>query len=413
MRFRILFISVFALFGVYTIYWFVLANRLEHKITDWIEAKRHEGVEVTYESLKVHGFPYRLEVEWLKPTFSVRGGAVPFRWQSPLLMMEMLPWKPTHVLVLTKESSLEIEHTPFGTLGIKVSGGRASMVASVSGQPKRADAVAEKICWSGSLHPGQSSTADHSEIHFRVPDDAEKAVTATNPSGPTLSKFAFSTTDIRLANVPQNPYGNTISFVQSQIEVRGTTPPGREAVQMAAWRDAGGTLEVPQFLAKWGSFDTKVSGTLSLDEEMRPLGAFIVKVKGYEALIDYLRATSRIDGEMATNAKETFGMIVQSGSEEDEGRIAVPITFQGGRLFFGPVLVARLPSLTPFLIPAAASASAASSPAKPAMSAPPVKAVQPETISKARQLPASRPQPAFKSPAAPAFTFNPIKVAGC
>lgn len=410
MRFRIIFVSVIALFGLYAIYWFVLANRLEHKITQWVEAKRQQGVSVTYESLKVKGFPYRLEVEWLKPTFASSGGAAPFRWQSPLLVMELLPWKPTHVLVLTEESSLEIDHTPFGRLGVKVSGGRASVVASVSGQPQRADAVAEKVCWSSSSHPGQSSTADRTEMHYRLEAAAEKAVAATNPSGPVLSKFAFSTNNIRLANVPQNPYGNTINFIQSQFDIRGATSPGRDVAQMSAWRDAGGTLEVPRFLAKWGNLDTKVSGTLTLDEEMRPLGAFVVKVKGYEALIDYMRATSRIDEQMAANAKETFGMIVQSGPEEDEGRIAIPITFQGGRLFFGPVLVARLPSLTPFLMPAAVpqqAVAAAPSTTRSAASAPPVRAVQPEAMPKAVPLPAHQPQ------ATPTFTFNPIKIAGC
>jgi hypothetical protein len=358
MRYRILFISLITAIAAYVVYWMVLSGHLKKTIAAWIETEHQAGIDISYDKLTISGFPYRFEVRLVKPVVAMSKGNTPFRWTSPLLVTESLAWRPNHVVVLTEESHLEIDKTPYGRVSLGIKGGKASFVTALRGQLKRADAVADSLSIELASKPKDISTVGHVEAHLRTEYDySAHKDGALNPNGPPLDNLALSFTDIHLAGLPKNPYGNKIAVLQSEIELRGTTPPARNVKQMGDWRDRGGTFEFSHFILKWGDFDAKASGTMTLDKEMRPLGAFVVKVKGYGPLIDYLDAIHVIDGELAANARAAMNMIVQSGSVGDEGRVAIPIALQGGRFFFGPLPLAKVPSILPYLVPPAVPAT--------------------------------------------------------
>jgi hypothetical protein len=350
MRPRIFLISLVTAILAYTVYWLVVSAHFKSRIAEWIEARKLEGIEVTYDKLSVSGFPYRFEVEIVKPVLARPGQGLAFKWTSPLMLLESLAWKPNHIVVLTGSSSLEVENTPVGNASFTIKGGKASFVSALDGDLKRASAAADGLSINLAAKPGQTSTTGHVEAHFRTEYDYPQPKAGDiGPNAPPLDSLAFSFQDVYLPGLPQNPYGNRIALWQAQIELRGITPPARLAQQMEAWRDRGGTIELLQFALKWGAYDAKATGTLALDKEMKPLGAFVVKVKGYEPLIDYLHASGYIDKDLADDAKSSLNVIVQSGRVEDEGRVSVPIVMQGGRFFFGPLPLAKLPSIAPLL----------------------------------------------------------------
>ncbi len=345
-------VTVLALIVAYTGYWFILADRMQTEAELRIEAYRDQGLEITYDALSVSGFPYRLELVIENLKLGVSGDAEIFSMRSPKVLFETLPWKPNHVLAIMPVAKVYSDPAHMGAIEASINESKASIKFGLNGSPKRISTVAETVNWHFVDKPDFVSTAGHSEFHYRKSKKSKQESEALeeDPDAPMLGEFAIKLTDIDLADIPVTPYGSIINILQSQIELKGDVLPGRNISQMIRWRDSGGTLEVVDFLLNWGELDAKVSGTLALDEEMRPLGAFVLKVKGYEPLIDYLQAHGHIDGEMAANTKATLGMVAGEANTTDAGRISIPVTMQGGRLFVGPLPVDRLEPITKYLL---------------------------------------------------------------
>jgi hypothetical protein len=359
MRYRVLLFAVIGFVLAYSAYWLVLLNHMRYTVGVFIEARHQQGINITYDKISYAGFPYRFEIDLLNPVISRPAAAKPFKWTSPRLLVESLAWNPGHMVVLTETSKLEVDNTPLGHIEMNINGGKASIITAGAGNIKRASAVADTFSLTYSSSPDKVISASHSEVHLRTELDFPKEPESAEPKGPPLYGpplygpplygIAFSFADLRIAGLRANPFGDKITLLQAQLELRGMTEPARAAKQMAAWRDRGGVLEMPQFALQWGGFDAKASGTLALDKEMRPLASFVVKVKGWEPLPDYLREAKFIDRELSDDISATLGVIVQTSSIEDEGRVTIPIAVQDGRLFFGPLPLLRVPSIDPML----------------------------------------------------------------
>jgi hypothetical protein len=164
-----------------------------------------------------------------------------------------------------------------------------------------------------------------------------------SPKEPLQWQFAAKAQDIAGDRLAVSPYGRVIEELQVVMELHGAgLGPGATLQAIAAWRDNGGTVDVPSFMQKWGELDVKLSGSVTLDRQFRLLGALTAQVRGFEPVIDRLQQDGVIDAQEALTAKETLGSI--AGSVENQ-RLTVPITLQGGRMFVGPLPVANLQPL--------------------------------------------------------------------
>src|SRR3546814_11802892 len=61
----------------------------------------------------------------------------------------------------------------------------------------------------------------------------------------------------------------------------GALPPGPPSQAIEAWRQNGGTVEIPWLNLVWGPLDLRAKGTATLDGRMRPLGALTADIRGY------------------------------------------------------------------------------------------------------------------------------------
>lgn len=59
-RYVVLAVGLLTFLAGYTVFWFVAASNLEDRVARWRDAAESRGFSVSYESLEVHGYPFRL-----------------------------------------------------------------------------------------------------------------------------------------------------------------------------------------------------------------------------------------------------------------------------------------------------------------------------------------------------------------
>ena len=66
--------------------------------------------------------------------------------------------------------------------------------------------------------------------------------------------------DAALPAAPQGPLGRTVARIRAYITVVGAIPERSQAAAMAAWRDAGGPVELHNLVVNWGPLAVLAAG---------------------------------------------------------------------------------------------------------------------------------------------------------
>ncbi len=138
--------------------------------------------------------------------------------------------------------------------------------------------------------------------------------------------------------------GQTIRSVQIALDIAGPFPAGPLREALAAWRDAGGAVEVRSFALDWPPAGAAGTGTLALDEALQPMGAATVKFQGFFDIVAALQAKGYVHEREASMAKIVLGMLARpapAGAPE----LSLPITVQDRKLSAGPVTLMETPEV--------------------------------------------------------------------
>src|SRR6185295_8822537 len=94
----------------------------------------------------------------------------------------------------------------------------------------------------------------------------------------------------------------------------GPLQQGPLAESVAAWRDAGGIIEVNRLALRWGPLDGDGDGTLALDAANRPLAAFTMRIRGYTETVDALTAAGAMKPRDAGTLKIALNLFARQDS---------------------------------------------------------------------------------------------------
>ena len=158
-------------------------------------------------------------------------------------------------------------------------------------------------------------------------------------------EFNFALEDATVTKPSSLPLGDLIQRVEMDAYVAGTLHPGRPSESLAAWRDAGGVLQIQRFVANWGPLAVTAEGTLALDSQMQPLFAGTATVRGYGEAIDALEQARMMAPNQATGAKIALAAMAKPADDGGPPAAKLPITIQDGFLFVGPLKLARMPRI--------------------------------------------------------------------
>jgi len=326
-------VLLLVLAGAYSAYWFVAAGRIEAGLGEWAQSLRAQNLDLSWRAIRVGGFPLAFRVE-LDDARLRDGGTGPGGQISiPVLSGSASPWN-LHVWQLAAPGGVGAVAGPGERPVARLSARAASGSVAVSGE-------AGTALWLGL----SDATADiGAHIAAREAD-----LWLTLPSHPPQTHteraigVALALRGVTLPAVPP-PFRNPVDEIALGTTVMGPIPAGPARLAAAAWRDAGGTVELDHFAARWGTLAISGSGTAALDQDLQPMGAISGAIEGYEALMTAFVAAGRIRTGDASLARLALGMLARRGPD---GRptISTSFTIQNGEMRLGPAKLGKAPRI--------------------------------------------------------------------
>ena len=328
---------------LYVAFWFVIAFGLRNGAVEWAETRRQEGYTVNYSGLLLDGFPFLMRLTLSDPGLGYPASDVPWAWQSEGLTVEMRPWNPWRMTIMPTGAltlGLTIGGEPVTyvgladeiAIGLGLAGGwPKSGELTVSGlnlsladeNGDSGESIAVKTMRLQALHD-TADDADHRTVTFDLHLQAEGLET---PAGIFL------------------PLGNRVDNLVLDASVLGAIPAGWLPESLAAWRDRGGTVEVPRMEFIYGPLIARAEGTLALDGDMQPIGAFTAKFQGFFEIVDALRKQGLIRSVDAITAKVVLGALARRPKDGGPASLNLAITLQNRKVFAGPVSLLKLPAI--------------------------------------------------------------------
>ena len=322
----------------YTGYWFIAAGEIGDRIDAWAETQRARGLEIETGGTDVAGFPTRFEVTLRTPRLhDTRNG---WRWEADALRAEASAWDFSEIAVFPdRRNALQrLQGGEWRAIDARIDDGR--IVLRLDDERRVGDIALDLrgLEIEGLWPQGPASVGSLKAKGVAFDDAGSDDETLT---------MTLALRDVVLPSGLGEELGETLAFLDIDASVVGPIPSGRGTSEaIAAWRDAGGTLELTDFRVRWGPLGIESSGTIALDGAMRPIAALTADIIGYGDVIDALIMSNMIPLGDAFIAKVAFNMLAEK--PEDGGPPvlrAVPVTAQDGTLFVGPVKVAALPPL--------------------------------------------------------------------
>ena len=311
------FLLLVAVVLVWSGFWFYAASKTGEVMDQAFEREARAGRDWTCPGRSVSGFPFRIEVNCLKPTFISRMAGREGQGSLQALVVQARAIEPTRIIgtltgpMLLKLGDLDVEAnwteartslatdpSPLSEFELEVRNLTVSLVGA--GQPAQV-AGAERLNLSAVRDgPAASSTADY-KVAARVNGFTLAALDALagNSQPLTLELQALLT---RLPRVPQRDW----------------------RLGAEDWRAAGGLVKIILFDVAKGPMHLTLAGSLGLDDGHRPSGTLEASFQGLDTIAAKLGARS-------------LAGFVRSGK--------LPLIASNGRIYVGPLPLATLTPL--------------------------------------------------------------------
>jgi len=325
-------IALVAALGAYCAYWFIAAGRIEEGVGRWADSLRAQNLDLAWRSARVGGFPFRFRLELSAASLRQHTAAPGPELHVPLLTASASPWN-FHVFRLAAPQGLSAasggDH-PEATLAAR----RATGVIVVA-------ATGGATLWFALSEPaadaGVHLAAREATVWLNLPPHPPQS------HGDPAVGVALEVRELTLPVVPP-PFHNPLDEVSLGLTLRGGYPAGTLRQAAAAWRDAGGTLDLDHLALSWDALRVTGSGTLALDSELQPIGGFSGAVEGYPQLMTALVGAGRMRAGDARLAGLALAMLSRAGPD-GRPEIATSFTIQNGEMYLGPAKLGRAPRI--------------------------------------------------------------------
>ncbi len=309
------------------IYWLWAAGQVRTAIAQWAETQRAEGYDITYAGPEVRGFPIRLAVRLDDPRIAAPHG---WRWSGAAIAGEAAFWQPLLLrLTLPRQQDLvAIWRGHERTLQLDAARADGMVRFDTRGQAVTATMDMADV----TVREASGGSLRASRLHHEV---------TRPPNGDSRMQVRGEIDDLILPEAP-SPFPETVEHLAYRADLIGEIPSGEPAAALAAWRDAGGLLEVSDLSLTWGPLAVRADGTAALDELLRPQGAFSARIAGLPEMLDALVAQGAMKPGAAAALR--LAVLTLADGRDPNGRpiVRLPVTLQDGRVFLGPAPLARL-----------------------------------------------------------------------
>ena len=286
------------------------------------------GWTATTGPLAISGFPGPIRIALPTPALSDAAGN---GWTGPSATILVSPWAPldpgfaapgTHRFVLAGHGPVEL-----------AAGTWTGRVAVEGGKPVAIEMTLTDVGAAGL----RAATAALTIRRLASPAAGRDAV------APVLA----ATIAVTSLTVPEGwapALDQTMTNASLSLRLRGAVTAGPAASALAAWRDAGGTIEIDSVDFAWPPMWANGNATLALDRDLQPELAGTFAMRGLAAAIDRAGSQGLVPPAAAITAKLALGLTATQGSDgAAENKLAV--TVQDRVLSVGPVPLLNMPEV--------------------------------------------------------------------
>jgi hypothetical protein len=324
----------------YYVLWSHLADQVAAQADSWIEGQRRLGRDVSYESRRIWGFPYRLSLtltgaKWSDPRLPL---APQFEAEDVTAHLQL--WQREHVIfdLSGRQTATWRDGGTERHASLTSERFRASLVVDGAGNWLRIATDLNKARLQGPPEGALRGelAVDKLLLHARRADNV-----------PPSLDLAVQVDHVTLPQQAEKPFGRTMRGLRLTGNLRGGFYGTVPQELLATWRDAGGVLDLSAISLTWGALNIRGAGTLAIDRDFHPLGAMSGTAVGAANAIDILYTTELITLAAADAAKQA---LLQQGERRDSKGLPlhdIALTAQDGRLSYGDIPLLSLPSVLP------------------------------------------------------------------
>ena len=311
----------------WSVLWSLAAREADKRVAAWISSERADGRNWTCPDRQVTGFPVALAVSCTKPTYN--GQAMGQRVDASLaqLVATVRLFHPRQVTVelqppfsfRTSDGSTDVKGT-WRTLNLDL-----SALPDIGSIALHGSGLVVGGTFAGDRQQGGRAEALDSRFTM-APDEHD----------PTLA-FEILVKSIALPALDDvlggtDPVDVVLDGHLDHADVRETRTPEQA---MERWRLAGGTVAFDRASLSRAGASISATGTLRLDEAHRPKGRLDAEFLGLEPIL----ARYGISGNLAA-VGSLIGTLFGNGGRKTAPRpgvLALPISFNNGRIGVGPI----------------------------------------------------------------------------
>lgn len=312
-----------ALFVVVLYYgvWRWAAGEMETAARQWVADNRAAGLTVDHGAMRRSGFPFFLRIHFDEPHIAVPGGVY---WRAERLALDALPYDLTK-LILSPEGEQRVRlPDDQGQWTFAADAMRASFAAD-----KERDWVFSVTIEALNAQSEIGETARLQSLIFDI---------APDPAALTTLTLALAGAGLDLADATRSVSLDTLNTAMSLSETPWLTNAEGAA---AAWRAAGGELDVHGFAATAGDARFSASGVVRLDSQHRPAGELRAVIEKPAALGPLIAATGVLTREDADAAAAGLALLAIAQG----GAIKAPVQLHNGEARISGVKIANLPAI--------------------------------------------------------------------
>jgi hypothetical protein len=330
----VVFAALLVIGGGYTAFWFLVARRIETTILDWARSQGADKIDASWQKIRVSGYPVAFRVDLDSAALRDRAVMPSPEFHISVLSGTARPWDLADWQIAAPE----------GFTAELAAAGRRSPAKLIARTADGLTSIESDGGWKLWLdlkdvivEASAQSQVSSARVMINVPPRL--------PRGQNEPAMGLAV-DASQINLPLavRPLGGIIDELDFGATLRGAVPSGKLADAVAAWRDAGGKIELDNLRLKWGALDATATGTIALDQELQPTGGFSGAIQGYDQILTALVQNGQMRATDAGLARIALTLLAKAGPD-GKPEIRTAFTIQNGQMFLGPAKLGRLPHI--------------------------------------------------------------------
>ncbi|MCQ4162811.1 DUF2125 domain-containing protein [Roseomonas sp. GC11] len=299
--------------------WTLITRKMEARFLGWAEARRAQGWEVAHGPPRRGGWPFAATLELPGWRLALPQGPV---LQGEALRLSLSPGHWDRLLLCLE-----------GAQNLRI--GTAEL-------PFRAHALVASLPLLG-----QGDVPLRGEALQLGPPSG--AVSIARLEGTLEGVEAARRLRLALRGIAlpvATPMGPEIAAATLDAALNGPVPPPAPLAQRAAaWRDAGGALELRGLTLQWGGATASLAATLGLDAALQPAGSGTLRLAGAEHVLDALVQAGVVPQRNAALARGLLPLMQRPDPAGGPPVLEVPVALENRGLSVARLNLGRVPAV--------------------------------------------------------------------